>query len=190
MTMDLVHYHFVTLPRRVESSFPTLKSKGVKLHLLGFFGVSMYWYIQTLLQRSIYLERTSRLHHKLGDVKNFVVYIIASYCEVVLQLITQHCSRQEWCSQTPFKHVSTICINYHSIQKCDNLLICTFNSQNEYSETDIIRMVEFLIDNFYVGFGGHVYQQIVGISMGTNCKKLRLTALLMLQNGLIILIFV
>ena len=51
------------------------------------------------------------------------------------------------------------------------MLICTFNSQNEYSETDIIRMVEFLIDNFYdlfyVGFGGHVYQQIVGISMGT-----------------------
>ena len=70
------------------------------------------------------------------------------------------------------------------------MLICTFTSQNEYSETDIIRMVEFLIDNFYVGFGGHVYQQIVGISMGTNCKKLRLTALLMLQNGLIILIFV
>ena len=48
-------------------------------------------------------------------------------------------------------------------------------------------MVEFFIDNFYVGFGGHVYQQIVGISIGTNCKKLRL---LMLQNGLIILIFV
>ena len=35
-----------------------------------------------------------------------------------------------------------------------------------------------------------LYQQIVGISMGTNCRKLRLTALLMLQNGLIILIFV
>ena len=51
-------------------------------------------------------------------------------------------------------------------------------------------MVEFFMDNFYVGFGGHVYQQIVGISIGTNCRKLRLTALLMLQNGLIILIFV
>ena len=32
-------------------------------------------------------------------------------------------------------------------------------------------MVEFLIDNLYVGFGGHVYQQIVGISMGTNAPK-------------------
>ena len=70
----------------IESSFPTLKSKGAKLHLLGFVELSMYWYLQTVLQRSIYLERTSRaiLHRKLGDVKNFLVYIIASYCEVVL----------------------------------------------------------------------------------------------------------
>ena len=28
-------------------------------------------------------------------------------------------------------------------------------------------MVDFLIDNIYVEFGGHVYQ--VGIPMGTNC---------------------
>ena len=36
----------------------------------------------------------------------------------------------------------------------------------------IIRMVEFLIDNIYVEFGGRVYQQIVGIPMGTNCAPL------------------
>ena len=33
----------------------------------------------------------------------------------------------------------------------------TFTYQNEYSDTDIIRMVEFLIDNIHVEFGGHVY---------------------------------
>ena len=33
-------------------------------------------------------------------------------------------------------------------------------------------MVEFLIANIYVEFGGQVYQQIVGISMGTNCAPL------------------
>ena len=33
-------------------------------------------------------------------------------------------------------------------------------------------MVEFLIDNMYVEFGGHVYQQTVGIPMGTNCAPL------------------
>ena len=36
----------------------------------------------------------------------------------------------------------------------------------------IIRMVEFLIDNIYVEFGGHVYHQTVGIQMGTNCAPL------------------
>ena len=38
---------------------------------------------------------------------------------------------------------------------------------NKYSETDIIRMVAFFIDNIYVKFGGHVYQQTVGIRMCT-----------------------
>ena len=35
-------------------------------------------------------------------------------------------------------------------------------------------MVEFLIDNIYVEFGGHVhvYQQTVGIPMGINCAPL------------------
>ena len=63
------------------------------------------------------------------------------------------------------KGVSTICMDYYSIYKCDNLLIYTFTSQNEYSDTDIIRLVEILIDNIYVEFGGHVYQHTVGIPM-------------------------
>ena len=33
-------------------------------------------------------------------------------------------------------------------------------------------MVEILIDNFYVEFGGHVNHQTVGIHMGTNCAPL------------------
>ena len=55
---------------------------------------------------------------------------------------------------------------------CNNLLIYIYTSQNEYSETDIIRMVEFVIDNIYVEFGGHVYQLTVGIPMGINCAPL------------------
>ena len=43
---------------------------------------------------------------------------------------------------------------------------------NKYLETDIIRMVEFVINNIYVEFGVHVYQQSVGIPMGTNCAPL------------------
>ena len=33
-------------------------------------------------------------------------------------------------------------------------------------------MVESLIDNIYVEFGGRLYQQTVGIPMGTNCAPL------------------
>ena len=33
-------------------------------------------------------------------------------------------------------------------------------------------MIEFLVDNIYVTFGGQLFRQIVGISMGTNCAPL------------------
>ena len=46
------------------------------------------------------------------------------------------------------------------------------DSKNKYSEVDIINMLEFLVDNICVVFGGKVFQQIVGIPMGTNCAPL------------------
>ena len=33
-------------------------------------------------------------------------------------------------------------------------------------------MLEFLVDNILVDFGGKVFQQIIGIPMGTNCAPL------------------
>ena len=36
----------------------------------------------------------------------------------------------------------------------------------------MISMLEFLIDNIFVSFGGVLLQQIVGIPMGTNCVSL------------------
>ena len=45
-------------------------------------------------------------------------------------------------------------------------------SSNKYTEEDIIKMLEFLIDNIFVVFEGKVFQQIVGIPMGTNCAPL------------------
>ena len=46
------------------------------------------------------------------------------------------------------------------------------DSTKKFSETDIINMLEFLIDNIYFIFGGCVFQQIVAIPMGTNCALL------------------
>jgi hypothetical protein len=42
------------------------------------------------------------------------------------------------------------------------------DSTKAFSETDIFNMLEFLIDNIFVMFGGRVFQQTVGIPMGAN----------------------
>ena len=46
------------------------------------------------------------------------------------------------------------------------------DSTKKFSETDIFNMLEFLIDNILVMFGGLVFQQTVGIPMGTNYATL------------------
>jgi hypothetical protein len=46
------------------------------------------------------------------------------------------------------------------------------DSTKKFSDTDFINMLEFLIDNKFVIFGGRVFQQTVDIPMGTNCAPL------------------
>ena len=46
------------------------------------------------------------------------------------------------------------------------------DSTKMFSETDIINILEFLIDNIFVIFGGRVFQQTIGIPMGANCAPL------------------
>ena len=46
------------------------------------------------------------------------------------------------------------------------------NGDNKYTVNDICKMIEFLVDNIYVRFGGQLFRQMVGIPMGTNCAPL------------------
>ena len=46
------------------------------------------------------------------------------------------------------------------------------NGDNKYAANDICKRIEFLVDNIYVRFGGHLFRQMVGIPMGTNCAPL------------------
>ena len=46
------------------------------------------------------------------------------------------------------------------------------NGDNKYTASDICKMIEFLVDNIYVSFGGQLLRQMVGIPMGTNCASL------------------
>ena len=46
------------------------------------------------------------------------------------------------------------------------------DSIKKFSETDIINMLEFLIDNIFVIFGGRVFQQTVDMPRGSSCVTL------------------
>jgi hypothetical protein len=43
------------------------------------------------------------------------------------------------------------------------------DSTHKYFEVEIKKILEFLIDNIFVVIGGQVFQQFVGILMGSNC---------------------
>ena len=46
------------------------------------------------------------------------------------------------------------------------------DAPQKYSDADVIKMLEYLIDNIFVEFGGQIFQQTTGIPMGTNCAPL------------------
>ena len=46
------------------------------------------------------------------------------------------------------------------------------DSTQKYTEDNIINMLNFLIDNIFVEYGGIIFQQTIGIPMGTNCAPL------------------
>ena len=46
------------------------------------------------------------------------------------------------------------------------------DAKNKYTEDGIVRMIESLIDNIFVECGGVIFQQVIGIPMGTNCAPL------------------
>ena len=46
------------------------------------------------------------------------------------------------------------------------------DAPQKYSDADIIKMMEYLIDNIFVEFGGRIFQQTISIPMGTYCAPL------------------
>ena len=46
------------------------------------------------------------------------------------------------------------------------------SDDNKYTASDICKIIECLVDNIYVRFGGQLFRQTVGIPMGTNCAPL------------------
>jgi len=53
------------------------------------------------------------------------------------------------------------------------------NSKTKYTEDDIVNTINFLIDNIFVEFGGRIFQQTVGIPLGTNRAPLLIDSFLL-----------
>ena len=51
-----------------------------------------------------------------------------------------------------------------------------------YNANQMCHMVEFLIDHIFVKFGGHLFRQVIGIPMGTNCAPLLADLLYSYEN--------
>ena len=66
------------------------------------------------------------------------------------------------------KRYEYIVVGYNSTYFVTN----TSNAKNKYTDNDIIRMLDFLIDNIFVECGGVTFQQIIGTPMGKNCAPL------------------
>ena len=73
-----------------------------------------------------------------------------------------------------FKHKNGATLHTH-IKVCRNKSYFTsdpLNGDNKYTASDICKMIEFLVDNICVRFGGQRFRKMVGIPMGTNCAPL------------------
>ena len=83
-------------------------------------------------------------------------------------------SRMNSIINNAFKHKNGA-TRYTHIKVCRNKSYFTsdpLNGDNKYTADDICKMIEFLVDNIYVRFGGQLFRQMVGIPMGTNCAPL------------------
>jgi hypothetical protein len=60
----------------------------------------------------------------------------------------------------------------YRVEKSKVLMDKIHKGKTCYSEEQVISMLEFLIDTIFVSFGGILFQQVVGIPMGTNCAPL------------------
>ena len=73
----------------------------------------------------------------------------------------------EWCKTV----LTQIDLLFKTLQNAE-LYKTIIRTNSLHTEDDIIKMLEFLVDNIFVVFAGKVFQQTVGIPMGTNCAPL------------------
>ena len=64
-----------------------------------------------------------------------------------------------------------------------SLRITLMNHKNTQTQMSKKKMLEYLIDNIFVEFGGRIFQQTIGIRMGTNCAHLLADMFILVWGG-------
>ena len=104
--------------------------------------------------------------HKATSIQTFD--FSALYTSIPHDLLK---SRMNNIINNAFKHKNGA-TRYTHIKVGRNKSHFTSDGDNKYTASDICKMIEFLVDNIYVRFGGQLFRQMVGIPMGTNCAPL------------------
>ena len=86
-------------------------------------------------------------------------------------------SRMNSIINNAFKHKNGT-TRYKHIKVCRNKSYFTsdpLNGENKYTANDICKLIEVLVNNIYVRFGGQLFRQMVGIPMRTTVPHYWLT---------------
>ena len=77
---------------------------------------------------------------------------------------------QAFCFKNGKKRYEYIVVKYNSTY----FVKSHSDAKHKYTIDDIVRMINFLIDNIVVECGGEIFQQVICIPMGTYCAPIRL----------------
>ena len=118
---------------------------------------------------------------------DFVTFGVLRYLLSPFLLYTPHChmilSKQKCCllstgvsTESKTYLCTSIKARFFSNKKYD--------SYKYWSCAELCEAFTFLMENIYVQFDGMIYQQLVGIPMGTNCAPLSRFIFILLREGL------
>ena len=143
---------------------------SIKTSHTGYWRYKSYWILWILKNSTNLLSSLGHLGvHKATSIQTFDFSTL--YTSIPHDLLK---SRMNNIINNAFKHKNGA-TRYTHIKVGRNKSYFTsdpLNGDNKYTANDICKMIEFLVDNIYVRFGGQLFRQMVGIPMGTNCAPL------------------
>ena len=130
-------------------------------------GVNQMWILKKSKEFLENLKAQSL--HSINSIKSFdfaTFYATIPHDKLISKL--KEIINQCFCHKNGNRHFQYVVIGYK-----DSYFIRDHSiAPQKYSAVDVIKMLKYLIDNIFVEFGGQIFQQIIGIPMGTSCAPL------------------